>query len=170
MNDILMHYGVKHRSGRYPWGSGENPYQRYGDFYSRYNRLKADGLTEKQIAEQLGVVDKFGKPSVKMLRAKYHNAKNEKRAYDVSVAKKYKEDGLNNSEIGRKMGINESTVRSLLDESKAQRMTRTQETCDILKHYADEKRYVDIGPGFEHTLGVTRSGLDNAIARLEEDG
>ena len=25
--DILMHYGVKRRSGRYPWGSGDNPYQ-----------------------------------------------------------------------------------------------------------------------------------------------
>ena len=22
--DILMHYGVKRRSGRYPWGSGDN--------------------------------------------------------------------------------------------------------------------------------------------------
>ena len=25
--DILMHYGVKRRSGRYPWGSGDDPYQ-----------------------------------------------------------------------------------------------------------------------------------------------
>ena len=170
MNDILMHYGVKHRSGRYPWGSGDNPYQRYGDFYSRYNRLKADGLTEKQIAEQLGVFDKFGNPSVKMLRARYSNAKNEKRAYDVSVAKKYKEDGLNNSEIGRKMGINESTVRSLLDESKAQRTTLTQDTAETLRAYVDDKKYIDIGPGLEHTLGVTRSRLDNAVALLEEDG
>lgn len=24
-DDILMHYGVKRRSGRYPWGSGDNP-------------------------------------------------------------------------------------------------------------------------------------------------
>lgn len=24
----LFHYGVKRRSGRYPWGSGERPYQR----------------------------------------------------------------------------------------------------------------------------------------------
>ena len=25
--EILMHYGMPRRSGRYPWGSGENPYQ-----------------------------------------------------------------------------------------------------------------------------------------------
>lgn len=23
----LYHYGIKRRSGRYPWGSGKNPYQ-----------------------------------------------------------------------------------------------------------------------------------------------
>ena len=33
MKDILMHYGTPRHSGRYPWGSGENPYQRNGDFY-----------------------------------------------------------------------------------------------------------------------------------------
>lgn len=32
MKDILMHYGTPRHSGRYPWGSGENPYQRNGDF------------------------------------------------------------------------------------------------------------------------------------------
>lgn len=25
--DYLAHYGIKRRSGRYPWGSGERPYQ-----------------------------------------------------------------------------------------------------------------------------------------------
>ena len=27
VEDILMHYGMPRRSGRYPYGSGENPYQ-----------------------------------------------------------------------------------------------------------------------------------------------
>lgn len=31
-DSILEHYGTKRHSGRYPWGSGENPYQRSGDF------------------------------------------------------------------------------------------------------------------------------------------
>ena len=26
VEDILMHYGMPRRSGRYPYGSGENPY------------------------------------------------------------------------------------------------------------------------------------------------
>ena len=45
--DILMHYGVKRRSGRYPWGSGDSPYQHSGDFLSRVEELKKDGKTDK---------------------------------------------------------------------------------------------------------------------------
>ena len=38
--DILMHYGVKFRSGRYPWGSGDNPYQHGEDLLARIEELK----------------------------------------------------------------------------------------------------------------------------------
>ena len=59
--DILMHYGTKRHSGRYPWGSGDNPYQhpyQYrnrvydGDlttFYSAYKRLRDKKKSEKEI-------------------------------------------------------------------------------------------------------------------------
>lgn len=40
VDDILMHYGVKRRSGRYPWGSGENPYQHGGDFLAVWKNLR----------------------------------------------------------------------------------------------------------------------------------
>ena len=39
---VLEHYGTKRHSGRYPWGSGENPYQSSGDFLSRVNEVKAN--------------------------------------------------------------------------------------------------------------------------------
>ena len=53
VDDILMHYGVKRRSGRYPWGSGENPYQHGGDFLTRVEELEALGKSQKEIAEEL---------------------------------------------------------------------------------------------------------------------
>ena len=40
VEDILMHYGMPRRSGRYPYGSGENPYQHSGDFLSRVQEFK----------------------------------------------------------------------------------------------------------------------------------
>ena len=42
----LLHYGIKKRSGRYPWGSGDNPYQRSSDFLARIEELKKDGWKE----------------------------------------------------------------------------------------------------------------------------
>lgn len=39
-NDLL-HYGIKRRSGRYPWGSGKNPYQSEKTNYSGVNNYKS---------------------------------------------------------------------------------------------------------------------------------
>ena len=39
--EFLEHYGMPRRSGRYPWGSGEDPYQHARDFLSRVEQLKA---------------------------------------------------------------------------------------------------------------------------------
>ena len=57
LDDILMHYGVKRRSGRYPWGSGDNPYQHSGDFLSRIDELKKSGKTDKEIAQEASEED-----------------------------------------------------------------------------------------------------------------
>lgn len=35
----LMHYGIKRRSGRYPWGSGEDPYQSAGGVAPRTKKV-----------------------------------------------------------------------------------------------------------------------------------
>ena len=51
----LKHYGMPRRSGRYPWGSGKDPYQRTGDFLTRIDDLKKQGLTEKEIADAFGL-------------------------------------------------------------------------------------------------------------------
>lgn len=44
--NFLEHYGMPRRSGRYPWGSGDNPYQRSIDFLGRIEELKKNGWTE----------------------------------------------------------------------------------------------------------------------------
>lgn len=51
--DTLEHYGTKRHSGRYPWGSGETPYQHSGDFISRIDKLKSQGMSENEILEAI---------------------------------------------------------------------------------------------------------------------
>ena len=56
MGNELMHYGTKYHSGRYPYGSGENPYQHDGGhFASTVRELKESGLSSTEIARQLGM-------------------------------------------------------------------------------------------------------------------
>lgn len=40
--DVLIHYGIKRRSGRYPWGSGEHPYQSDPSFRKSYGERVRD--------------------------------------------------------------------------------------------------------------------------------
>lgn len=162
--EILMHYGVKRRSGRYPYGSGDNPYQHSGDFISRAQSLKDQGLSEKEIAKGMGF------DSTTDYRYAYSIAKNEKRRLDVDRAKSLKEGGLNISEIGRKMGVNESTVRSWLNTDSEANMNKAQKTAEMLKKELAEKHMLDVGAGVERELGVSRQKLNEALRMMEYEG
>ena len=55
--DELYHYGVARRSGRYPYGSGEDPYQHNTDFLGRIELLKKDGWNEtaENVKKEFGI-------------------------------------------------------------------------------------------------------------------
>ena len=85
----------------------------------------------------------------------YAIAKDERRSDMVATARRLKEkEGMNNSEIGRKMGINESSVRSLLDPNSESKMKQARETAEFLKKQVDKKKMVDVGAGVERDLKV----------------
>ena len=106
----LMHYGMPKRSGRYPYGSGEDPYQHGSrDFLGRVDELrknKFEYVDEKgkkwtgdtAIAKSMGL-------TTGQFRTELAIANSERRALDVATAKSLKADGLGATEIGRKMGI-----------------------------------------------------------------
>lgn len=162
--DMLMHYGVKRRSGRYPWGSGDNPYQHSGDFLSRVEELQKQGLKEKEIADAIGL-------STTDLRMQIRVAKHERRALEADRARSLRDDGLSLNEIARKMGYaNDSSIRSLLDENTAASKNRARSTADILKKELEEKGMLDVGAGVERELGVSQNTLKEALFILETEG
>ena len=164
--DELYHYGMPRRSGRYPWGSGDDPYQRTGDFLSRVQSLRDAGLSEKEIAEAVGL------KSTTELRVEYRTAKNERRRLEVERAKSLREDGKSYNEIAEIMGFNnDSSVRSLLNEKSETRMNEAKKTAEILKQRIEETgKLIDVGAGVERELGITRTKLDEAIYMLEQEG
>lgn len=163
--DILMHYGTPRHSGRYPWGSGEDPYQHgSGDFLSRIDSLKKSGLSETEIAKSMGM-------STTELRAQRSIASRERRLLKYTQAKTLKERGLSNVEIAREMGLkNESSVRSLLKEDSAAKMTAAKKTADFIKEQVDKKGMIDVGAGVEVSLGVSKEKLRQALDILQEEG
>lgn len=162
--DILQHYGTPRHSGRYPWGSGDNPYQRTGKFLKDYHDMLNSGMSQKEIAKALGF------SGTSELRAKVSIASNNKRKDDIAYALKLKEHGYSNTEIGRRMGINESSVRSLLNPVTQERAKLTDATISALKENVSEKRFIDIGAGAEYQLGVSRDKLTKCINKLKEEG
>ena len=162
---FLEHYGMPRRSGRYPWGSGDNPYQRSIDFLGRIEELKKNGWTEtpENIKNEFGL-------TTTQYRAQKGLAKDERRKYQVATAKSLKEDGLGATEIGRKMGIPESTVRSLLNERSEARMNEAKKTADFIKSQIEAKGMIDIGNGVERELNISKERLNQALAILEADG
>lgn len=164
-DEFLEHYGMPRRSGRYPYGSGENPYQHSRDFLGRVEELKNDGWTEtpENIKREFGL-------TTTQYRMEKSLAKDERRMYDVARAKSLKTDGYGATEIGRMMGIPESTVRSLLNDKSESRMMQAKQTADFIKKQIDEKGMIDVGTGVERELNISKEKLDQALYILEREG
>lgn len=164
-DEFLKHYGIPRRSGRYPWGSGKDPYQHGQDFLSRVEELKKTGWKEtpENIKKEFGM-------NTSQYRMEKSIANDERKIYQISTAKSLREDGLNNSEIARKMGTNESTVRGWFKNENDSKLAKTRETAEFLKKEVNEKRMVDVGRQVDAELGISRQRLDTALYMLEREG
>lgn len=160
--DKIMHYGTPRHSGRYPWGSGKNP-QRNKSLNTIANELKKSGLKEKEIAEGFGM-------NTTQLRQTKSVLKAEKIQADIAQARRLKDKGYSNTKIGEIMGRGESSVRMLLKPGIKERADSIKATVNILKENIEKKQYIDIGPGIEHQLGISRTKLRTVVSELEKEG
>lgn len=171
----LKHIGILRRSGRYPWGSGKDAYQRSMDFKAHYEELKKKNLTPAQIAEGLGFVnDVTGKPSTTELRAaiaistEQIFAANQARAAYLTDSQSGR--GMSISAAARQMGTNESTVRGWLKASQGIKEGSLRATADALKGQLESKPYLDVGKGTHLYMGVSETKLRTALAMLKDEG
>ena len=193
----LMHYGMPRRSGRYPWGSGKDPYQHCTDFLSRLQYMSSEGVSDEDIAKTMGLtmeqfkieksfavindMTKQGKSekeiadalctSTTKVRLQKTMIKDGHRAVEVEIAKDLREQGYSLNEIAKQMGYkNDSSVRSLLNAESESRMKQAEETAEFLRKQLDEKGMIDIGTGVERELGISREKLNQAVMMLEMEG
>ena len=133
-SNILEHYGTKRHSGRYPWGSGDNPYQHSGDFLSRVEELKKKGLSEKEILETINdsLPDEY-KMGLTEFRTARQKAGHDRKALEYDQIRALKDDGLGWKEIGDKLGMSESSVRSKYNNAIGEKASQAEKIAATLK-------------------------------------
>lgn len=169
--EYLEHEGVSKLdgapvgSGRYPLGSGENPNQHdKGTFRATVRNMRKEGLSDTEIARRLGM-------STGEFRSKVSISKQEELAANTARVLYLKDQkGYGWSEIGRIMGVNESTVRKWYNPVAKERGKVIDNVADVLKDAVGKKKYVDIGVGTENYMNISRAKLMAAVAKLKEEG
>lgn len=169
-------YGTPRHSGRYPWGSGENPYQHQDDrsiyrknkeFLEKFNQMKRDGVPEIDIAKH------FGFKNTSELRARRSAATNTNKKLDMEQIAKYRARGYSTAEIARRTELPPGTVRSLENPKTQANARSSDEIINQLKHELETKKYLNVGIGTHAMLGdgnVSRTQLDHVLKELENQG
>lgn len=162
--NYLRHYGILRRSGRYPWGSGDNSESRSRSFLGMVAELKKEGMSDTEVARALGM-------TTSEFRATKTIANAQRTAADVAMAQRLKDKGMSNTAIAERMGLSgESKVRLLLKEGSDIRSKKLEDTASFLKDSVDEKGLIDIGVGNERHVGMSRTQFDTAVSMLKAEG
>lgn len=164
----LEHQGTPHQgsiphSGRYAWGSGENSYQRATSWSDTVAKYRKTGLTDTQIATKLGI-------TTSEFRARNTIANQTIRLKNQSMIMGLHEKGLGPTEISRRTGIPESSVRMNLNEQVRHNVNRMESVKNDLKELIKENPYLDVGLGSAQQLGIKENTLKRAVQQLEAEG
>lgn len=182
--NVVQHSGVAHDenppgrgSGRFPWGTGDNPYQHMFTFKTEVARMRKEGLTNSDIAKAL-----IGKVKVRDgvyrdatatdLNAGIAIATKELRKKDRQKALEIFDETKSLTKTAQAMNKSVSSIQSLLDPIIAERTDKYTNTAELLKKKIDESPagIVDISDYTELSLGVPRNTKEIAVVMLEEQG
>ena len=168
LEEYLIHKGTPHQgntphSGRYAWGSGENSYQRATSWSDTVAKYRKNGLTDTQIAAKIGI-------TTTEFRARNTIANQTVRLRNQSMVMELNEKGYGPTEISRRTGLPESTVRMNLNEQVRNNVNRMEQVKSDLKSLIDENPYLDVGLGAAQQLGIKENTLKRAVQQLEADG
>lgn len=174
--DELKHYGIKRRSGRYPWGSGGDPYQRSMSFYAIVDDLKKNGVSDKDIAKLIGEQvreitgnsrDKFTTADLRSTRT---IAKEQIVLEQTRRVVALRDKGVSIDEISKQLDIPPPTVRLRLKNSEKFKQSALSATADVIRKNVDKYGIVDVGKGTELHLGIADTRLKAALGVLRDEG
>ena len=174
-DEFLIHVGIPHEgstphSGRYPWGSGENPNQHMEDkpLREQVRALRAahPEYTMSEVARVLGY------DSTTELRAEVSRQKAEKMQQDSDkVLKLYSKGITSPTQIAKELDMTESNVRTILKrQGSTSRYERNERVKDQLRKLVSQDKFIDVGSGSELALGVTEVKKKQLLIELQKEG
>lgn len=185
--EYLAHYGILRKSGRYPWGSGEEQKKRFpwgaGDTQNKRNKMfldiveqhrKVDGMTDLEIAKAYGM-------SLADLRKLKTIARNEQTQNLLNQIQRMQDKGMSNVAIAERLGLSgESRVRALTAAGVKDKAAVLTATTDMLRRQVEEKGAIDVGTDVYRSIslndnpsarvGISSTKFDTAVAALREEG
>ena len=161
--EYLSHTGVKRKSGRYEWGSGEHPYQ-HEPWFTGWKELYDKGLKDSEIAKHFHM-------TLKEYRYRKSYAENAEKAAMIAHVKEMRFTRQMSVEaISKKLGISTSTVNKYLDPVTEANNRKTHDLAEALAKSVKEHKYIDIGKGVNVALGVNQTKFEAALQVLKDEG
>lgn len=165
--DYLSHYGTLTYSGRYRWGSGEDPYQRLNRFLKGVQTMRQEGYKEKDIAKA------FGLSTSTDLRSMITVSKYDKSYLDHVRVVALREQGYGYTEIAKRMGwpaSKESQVRKILAPNYLARQQKFESAMESMRAQIEAKEIVDVGKGVQEALRLKETEKNTLVRALELEG
>lgn len=162
--DSLLHYGTKRKSGRYAWGSGEDPRQGENSykFMNEVDTLRAKGLKDTDVAKQLGM-------NTTQLRNAITWANKEHRENIRRNVAELEKTGMSNTAMAEKLGISEASVRNYRKPDTASEKygkMQLDQVTEAVKAGVEKTGYLDVGVGVERQLGISRTKFNAVVNKL----
>ena len=160
---FLMHIGIKRRSGRYPWGSGEHPFQSAEEFMDYVKNAKEEGLSETEIARALNL-------STNAFRDQRTAARNEIRENWRTMGIKLTSMGYSLNGAANRMGISPSTLSGILSDTNNVREEVNNRVKSEIESMLKQGYLIDVGEGAESHLGISKERLRAMVKSMESSG
>lgn len=174
-DDELYHVGTPHEgmtphSGRWPFGSGERPYQHMNSFVAVVESMRSKGMTDKEIRESYDMTaEEFrNQLSLSNMERREDWRKRNQELIDKGVSNRSERARIISEEWGRPVA--ESRLRLLENEEAVSKDERRRATAEVLRNAVAEKRFIDIGYGVATSMGISDDRLKNAVKELKNEG
>lgn len=165
----LSHYGIPRKSGRYPWGSGEDPYH-HGTDGPKQAKMRGNSLSAKVTRKTRKAEERIAQKLDKLENHRRKAVEKANRKAEYKAQKKQYKEELHEIKYGQKKMKNPKSkkVNDYQNEQNAKaKVMSDQELIAAINRLQLEKRYMElVTPRANQTKSRGRQFLSDVMKSL----